>query len=114
MKVNIYLRSKTDLFEAEGLYDDGMVIVKKGSRIHTIQASHVSDGQTTVKTVRENKSLVDANGVVLKDYSFLSPSAAANFVTGRSANGYVAWRVDDKNNLGRFLGRERKGSKQAY
>jgi len=115
MKVNVYLRSTTTgLFEAEGFYDDGKIVVKKGSKIQTALASHARGGESTTKAIRENKALVDENGIVLEDCTFPSPSTAANFVTGRSSNGYVAWRVDDKNNLGRFLGRERKGSKQSY
>ena len=115
MKVNVYLRSTTGLFEAEGVYENGTIIVMKGSKIQTALASHTRGGESTTKAIRENKTLVDENGIVLEDCSFPSPSTAANFVTGRSSNGYVAWRVDDKNNLGRFLGREKtKGTKLSY
>lgn len=115
MNTKIYLKSTAGLFNAEGEYDDGTVIVRKGSKIQTKLASHTHGGEAKTKALRENRSIVDANGVVLENCSFSSPSTAANFVTGRSSNGYVAWRVDDKNNLGKFLGREKKkGSKQSY
>ena len=114
MGIEIYLKSRVGLFDAKGIYNDGIVTVKKGSRINTKQAAYVCNGQ-----IANNKqgceSLVDENGYILAECSFSSPSTASNFVTGRSSNGYVAWRVDDKNNLGRFLGREKtKGTKQSY
>jgi hypothetical protein len=39
----------------------------------------------------------------LVDVKFTSPSSAAQFVTGRSVNGYVAWRPDDKMSLKEYL-----------
>ena len=113
MKINILLKSTRGEFEATGIYDDGKVIVCKGSRINRVTSEKIG-GSKTVKAIRDNNNIVDINGVLLLDCSFSSPSTAANFVTGRSANGYVAWRVDEKNSLGRFLGRERKGTKTSY
>lgn len=40
---------------------------------------------------------------ILKDCRFTSPSTAAQFVTGRSSNGYEVWKVEDGKSLGSYL-----------
>ena len=46
---------------------------------------------------------MDENGNILKNCEFTSPSTAAQFVTGRSTNGYEAWKVEKKLSLGQYL-----------
>ena len=114
MRIRITLKSTRGKFDAIGVYEDGIVVVYKGSRVNKVTAEKIGGG-STVRAIRENKSLVDIDGMLLADCTFSSPSTAANFVTGRSANGYVAWRVDEKNNLGKYLSRDKtKGSMQKY
>jgi hypothetical protein len=43
------------------------------------------------------------DGKVIKDVCFKSASTAANFVTGSSTNGMLAWKDKDGNNLKEIL-----------
>ena len=106
MKTNIYLNSREGLFQAKGIYTPEQTTVLKGSVINTkFSTSKKFKGSNFVLAIRNNRAIVDENGVVLKDCSFASPSTAAQFITGRSSNGYVAWRVDERTNLKRFVGK---------
>ena len=105
MPIKIYLKSKSNTYYAEGTYSDGMVTVMKGAKIQLDFAIHIRGG-TKAKNLRSDKTIVDETGTVIKDCIFSSPSTAAQFITGRSTNGYVAWHIDKKTTLGKYLGRE--------
>ena len=49
------------------------------------------------KKARE-KAKTDENSMLQEDMLFPSPSAAAMFVTGASANGYAVWRIATRQN----------------
>ena len=95
--MRVILKSRHNTHFATGEYDGNRLTVFPGSRINPI-LSYTAMPES-VKEVRNNRDLVSAEGVVLKDVVFNSPSAAAEFVTGRSVNGYVSWRIDDKISL---------------
>lgn len=86
---------------ATGLFVEGKVIVEKGSIIN-MNPSPYARGKL-VKEYREDRMIVSEKGVLLKDCIFPSVSSAARFVTGRSENGYSAWKVDDNASLGEWL-----------
>ena len=71
------------------------LIVKKGSVVSENIASFKM--AESVRALR--KENVDRNGVLKRDLLFRSPSYAAAFVTGFSANGLTAWRIDNKTRL---------------
>lgn len=100
--IEIKLAPKNGACFAEGIYEAGKIIVKKGGRINLDFASHIRGGRIA-KGYRTNAEYVDKNGNILKDCEFKSPSTAAQFVTGRSTNGYEAWKVAPKQNLGDYL-----------
>jgi len=103
MKTEIYLKSKhDDSFDAKAVYIDGHVIVKSGSIIRTSFATYVRGGRAA-KKAREDRSIVSAEGIVLKDCTFNSPSTSAQFVMGSSVNGWTAWHVSEKENLKQYL-----------
>ena len=102
--MEIYLKSKQGLYDAEAEYKDGIITVKKGSKIQLDFAEHIRGGKTA-KKYREDKEYVNQT-VVVKDCEFTSASTAAQFVTGRSTNGLVAWKVKDKVSLKNFLASE--------
>lgn len=104
MLLEVYLRSIDQDYDAKGVYSDGTFIVKKDSRICLDFAEHIRGGRKA-KSYRNNPEFVDAVGNVLADCTFSSPSTAAQFVTGRSVNGYIAWRIDKKTTLKKFLGK---------
>lgn len=65
-------------------------IVLKGSRIAPVHDDTIS---ATLKTRRDNAKIVE--GVITEDELFDSPSYAAMFVIGKSANGLTSWKTSD-------------------
>ena len=100
--MNIYMNSKHDNYKAFGTFNDGKETVLKGSRIY-LQYQKNFRHNTSVVNYRNDPSYVNINGLVLKDCEFKNPSSAAQFVNGRSTNGYIAWRIDEKINLRKWL-----------
>ena len=95
--MKVILKSKHNTHFATGKYDGSKLTVFPGSRINLVLTYDAMP--ESVKAARNNRDLVSADGEVLKEIVFNSPSAAAQFVTGRSVNGYVSWRIDDKISL---------------
>lgn len=93
LKLHTISRDK-QLYNADAVYADGKVTVKKNSRIN-ITLSEGYKPTTTIKTLRENDKIVDGKGILLEDVTFDSLSTAASFVTGRTANGMIVWKTDD-------------------
>mgnify|MGYP000863323159 CR=1 FL=1 len=93
LKLHTVSRDKV-LYEAYAIYSDGTVTVKKDSRINI----HLSAGYkptATIQKLRDDSSVVDGDGVLLKDIPFDSLSTAASFVTGRTANGMIVWKTEN-------------------
>lgn len=104
MSIEVYLKTRDGRCDASAIYNGESIIVLKGSRIRTSFANHIRGGKTA-KNFREDTSVVNEDGIVLKDCTFKSPSTAAQFVMGSSVNGWTAWHVDKKNSLKDYLGR---------
>lgn len=101
-RLHVIIKSKKKTHYAEGYYENGKVTVLKGGHICTSNAAYMN-ADTAVFALRDDRTAVDAKGVILKDITFDSPTAAAIFITGRSVNGYIAWRPDDKMSLKNYL-----------
>lgn len=95
--MKLYLKSKRNLFDAVGEYypDEKKFIIKKSSVVNKNIAS--SESFKASKTIATQRKDVINDGKTVKDLIFKSPSTAANFVTGSSTNGLVAWK--DKNGI---------------
>lgn len=104
--INVVLNSRFGSHMATGVYSNNTVTVKKGSKICSVDL--YSGLSAAVKTVRHDSSIVGDDGIVKKDISFNSPTAAAHFVTGRSINGYIAWRPENKMSLKEYLQNEKQ------
>ena len=98
MKVTLYLKSRSNAFSAESIYEDGKITVKKGSVVNLTFAEHIRGGKKAKSYLNDDR-YVDEKGLVLKDCSFNSPSTAAQFVTGSSRNGYLVWKTKDGKKL---------------
>lgn len=48
-----------------------------------------------VKKYRDDKTIVDKNGIVLKNIEFKSASTAAQFICGQSSNGLRTWKNEN-------------------
>ena len=104
--MKVVLKSKRDTHYATGEYSENGIKILKGSKINTIDSYPKMPDK--IKDLRNNREYVDTRGVVIKEVLFTSPSAAAVFVTGRSTNGYISWRIDDKISLKEYYGKEEK------
>lgn len=101
--IKLYLVSKTKEFSAESLYDISTkeMTVLKGSVISSFIASGMFRSAKTVEKQRKSSNVV--NRKLVDDIKFKSASAAANFVTGRSTNGLIAWKTDSGMTLKELL-----------
>ncbi len=102
MKIKVYLSKRATDVRAEAIYEGETITVLPGGTISTDFAGHIRGGKKA-KTYRENPEFVDTDRKILKECPFTSPSTAAQFVTGRSTNGYEAWKVEKKKSLGTYL-----------
>ena len=94
---NLVLKGRKGQFDARGTYDPEKkkFIVKKGSLVSsTISHSEKFRGGDGIQKKRETTT---KDGRTIVDVEFKSPSTAANYVTGSSTNGMVAWK--DKNGV---------------
>lgn len=96
--MKIYTKSRDGLYEANGIYADGNVVVLLGSRINLRNSPKFNPSQS-VSNIRENRTMVDSNGILLRDITFDTLSKAATFVTGRIANGMIVWKTEN----GRYI-----------
>ena len=97
MKIMVTLTQRAGVASAMAEYDGKIITVLAGGKISPDFANHIRGGKIA-KAYRDNPEYVDKNGNILKN-----PSTAAQFVTGRSTNGYEAWKVEKKLNLGQYL-----------
>lgn len=98
--MRVFLSNKNNRYNATADYSekDGSVTVLKGSRVSSdIAHSEKFRGAKPIASRREGN--VSSDNIVLRDIRFTSFSTAANFVTGRSTNGLIAWR----DNTGRTI-----------
>ena len=91
---------------ADGIYSDGKVTVLKGSKLF-INCNNKFNKYAKAFALRNNAEVVDTEGVLLKDCTFTTPSAAAVFVAGSSRSGNTFWKVEEGVSLGTYL--EKKG-----
>lgn len=106
--MKLFLNSQKGTHSAIAEYNKYGITVLAGSRINTIVTYNKIPSDVLEK--RTDKNIVDENGVVKQNVVFASVSAAAQFVTGRSSNGYIAWRPDNKMSLKEYLGKGKKAS----
>ncbi len=100
----LVLKGRKGQFDAKGTYDEDKqeFIVKKGSRVSQIVSSYEKfKGAVSVNKMRETNT---KDYIVTKDTKFKSPSTAANFVTGSSTNGMVAWKDENGKSLKQLKG----------
>lgn len=97
--MKLYLvRNKTDVHAvAEYDKETGTITVLKGSKLsEKIAYTEKFRGAKSIEKARDG--LVQ-DGILTKDVAFKSASTAANFVTGASTNGLIAWKDSDGKTL---------------
>ena len=90
--MNLFTKSRDNLYQAQALYDGTATVVLAGSRINMSNNPGYKPSQE-IKSIRDDRSIVTNEGIVLKDVPFKTLSAAATFVTGRVANGMMVFPV---------------------
>lgn len=80
--------------KAQGRQTSEGFVVLAGSTISPIE-SNVPPGISA----RRSRAQVDENHVLTEDMLFKSPSGAADFVIGNSANGWTSWKTEDGKTL---------------
>jgi hypothetical protein len=87
---------------AKGEYTEDGLVVFAGSRARlSTTKSYFGTGPRLRELMLKNGTLVQQDGflVFTADYVFNSPSAAADTVLGRSANGWTEWKYKDGRTL---------------
>lgn len=102
MEVKVFIKTRSNLAFAEALYNGETITVLPGGKISPDFAEHIQGGKKAL-SFRNNSVYVDEDRNIIQECVFHSPSTAAQFVTGRSTNGYEAWKVERKKTLGRYL-----------
>jgi hypothetical protein len=81
--------------EANGTQTTEGFVVLQGSSVSPVD----DDTVPTVIKERRAKAQLDENHVLQEDILFSSPSYAAMFVIGKSANGLTSWKTADGKTL---------------
>ena len=81
--------------EANGAQTTEGFVVFKGSKIAP------QDDETIPSVIKERRksASIDDKGILLEDLLFTSPSYAAMFVIGKSANGLTSWKTENGKTL---------------
>lgn len=97
--MRLYLKRKGNLINAVAEYDvkTKMFTVLKGSKVSkSVTSCSTFKGARSVEK-RWLKTVKDQ--IVIEDIVFKSASTAANYVTGTSTNGMLAWKTEDNRTL---------------
>ena len=88
-------RKRNSEIDAKGIYDPetGALTVLKGSKVSgEIHFTKTFRGANKIDQFWDEY----VDGIIVKcDVTFKSASTAANFVTGGSTNGLIAWKTED-------------------
>lgn len=104
--MELFLTSRKHLYEASGIFNenDRKLTVLKGSRVSkSISRGTFRSAKAIIKIRNER---CDEQGIVLSDVCFNSASSAANFITGVSTNGLIAWKDINGRCLKELIGGE--------
>ena len=100
MEVKVFNHGRS--CHVDGIYSDGEIVVYKGGKIFADCNSKFSKYAEAFE-MRNDPEIVNKDGVILKDCTFKTPSAAAVFVAGSSRNGNDFWKVAAGVSLGKHL-----------
>lgn len=91
--IEVFLESKINNVNAQGMYceESNALIVKKGSLV----SDKVTDESKFrgINAIKKRRLIYVNDNVVSEDVTFNSPSTAAAFILGRSANGPKLWKT---------------------
>lgn len=85
-EIQVIMRSAKKGYFAHGAFDGKGLTVYAGSQVSDSIRSSIKGNLSVMRSMH-----LDEDGRTLEDMYFKSPSAASNFVCGRSSNGWVEW-----------------------
>lgn len=80
--------------------DEGKYKVLKGSKKNPKGEPYLTEN---IKKKRLSAKIDRENNILLEDILFSSPSAAGCFVSGKSINGFIDWRLKDGRSLSEYI-----------
>lgn len=78
--------------DARGFYDENGFTVLKGNILAKSTAPSFGWKDNRDVFIKEHTTTESNNMVLIQDYTFTSPSAAANYCIGSSNNGWITWK----------------------
>lgn len=100
----LYMKSDKANYNAVGIYNDGKIIVQKGSIIRKNNTSKKYKRSPTIEKLRSDPTLINNSMQVLRNIEFDSVSMAAQFVADTSRNGLLYWRNKSNKKLKEIIG----------
>lgn len=92
--------------EAQGLFNpvDQSLTVLKGSRINPVHVPKISEAGRKKRDLQlaEHTEVRDGKRIVKKDVRFETPSGAAQFCVGGSANGWKEWKDEEGREMNEY------------
>lgn len=85
-EIQVIMRSTKKGYFAHGVFDGKGLTVYAGSQVSDSVRSSIKGNLSVMRSLH-----LDEDGRTIEDMYFKSPSAASNFVCGRSSNGWVEW-----------------------
>ena len=111
-KKNTYFCKSKDA-DAEGEYTEDGFTVNKGSKVNVKETPSISSTAKTLRLSLVTKGVLkedDGIYVFQEDFTFPSPSSAADVVLARSANGWAEWKDQKGKTLDQNI---RKGKEES-
>lgn len=106
--MQLFIKRKNGTIDATLEFDEinNIFTVLKGSVVSkSVTMDKKFRSASSIEKARGNGVVVD--GILTKDVQFKSASMAANFVTGTSTNGKIAWRNKDGEALREIQAKEK-------
>ena len=91
MKIKLYSTGKK--YDVQGRYEGNSLTVLKGSKIAMVTTFGTQRDELIKKYCKKDNN----NFILVKDVAFQTPTAAANFCTGGSVNGWDFWKDSSRN-----------------
>ena len=99
--IQVFMSSERSNYNAAGVFDGKGITVQKGSAVSAkVRLSQLD--------TEKRKRLLTDDMLLIRDVHFSTPDAAAMFVAGRAASGWLEWRLTSGESLSTFKEQQRE------